>query len=172
MLFSLVGGGGMYRAVPVLYLCVLYGARAWGRQTHGELLTRDPCGPRPLPWASTSSLGRGVCPLLSAVGVRATSQWEARELENPHSTHLSVRDAAQYWRVGSLRCCCARGLGGDALCGGLDCRDLADRVAGLGKNSSLRLHLPSHIHQSQNVLTPHSDFISEPLSVGPEGGHE
>lgn len=41
-------------------------------------------------------------------------------------------------------------------------------LVGLGKNSSLKLHLPSRIHQSQKVLTSHSDFISALLSVGPE----
>lgn len=33
-------------------------------------------------------------------------------------------------------------------------------MAGLGENSSLKLHLPSCAHQFQNVLMSHSDLIS------------
>lgn len=92
-------------------------------------------------------------PLLFDVGVHvdpfwATSEQEVGEQENPHSTLPTPKGLALILAHGNLFCAAVPGLREGMLCAAVLIAGTLDSFAGLGKNSSLKLHLPSHIHRS------------------------
>lgn len=92
------------------------------------------------------------------------------EQENPHGTFPVPEGLAPVLARRCLFCAAMPRAWEGSLCAGVLIAGTLDRMAGLGKNSSLKPPLPSRIHQSPEVLMPRSDFISEPSSAGPEVG--